>query len=214
MLALLLLSLSLGQDRDLRPHASNTAVTSSARVALVVGNSRYEDANARLDNPVGDAALMARTLRGLGFEVIEATDLSLGRLLAVVEKLKGAAIVTADHGNADQMFQLDKKGGVVRDEQGRPVPHTAHTLNPVPFWVYAPHLRGTLSMADIETRRLSNIAASALTLMGYEAPADLDPPLFTIEDDLGLQPAPLASCVHHDRLGGEVVGGQPSPGSP
>ena len=137
---------------------------------------------ARVNYPNGDMVGHTGHLEATTMS-IEATDLSLGRLLAVVEKLKGAAIVTADHGNADQMFQLDKKGGVVRDEQGRPVPHTAHTLNPVPFWVYAPHLRGTLSMADIETRRLSNIAASALTLMGYEAPADLDPPLFTIEDD-------------------------------
>ena len=60
MKLLLLISLALGQDRDLRPHTTNTAVTSARRVALVIGNGNYAVASARLDNPRNDAALMAR----------------------------------------------------------------------------------------------------------------------------------------------------------
>ncbi len=85
MLLLISLLASAG-SRDLRPHTANTAVTSSARIALVIGNGRYSDASARLDNPTNDAALMARTLRELGFEVIVATDLDRDALKRAIDR--------------------------------------------------------------------------------------------------------------------------------
>lgn len=110
---------------------------------------------------------------------IEAVNLALGRLLAKVKAMGGVAIITADHGNADEMYQYNKKkGDFSRDADGNPVPLTSHTLNRVPCWLYDP--TGTLpwKLNDaIETRRLSNVAATALNLLGYEAPADYDPSL-------------------------------------
>ena len=48
-------------------------------------------------------------------------------------------MVTADHGNADEMFQRDKHGRVLRDKKtGQPVVKTSHTLNPVPFLIHDP----------------------------------------------------------------------------
>lgn len=132
---------------------------------------------ARINYPNGDMVGHTGDLEAAVIAV-EATDLSLNRLLRAIEKLGGAAIVTADHGNCDQMFQLDKKTGeVVRDERGRPVPMTAHTLNPVPLWVVAPTCTRAFELAELPVRRLSNIAATALMLMGFEAPEDLDAPL-------------------------------------
>ena len=90
MKLLLLISLALGQDRDLRPHTTNTAVTSARRVALVIGNGNYAVASARLDNPRNDAALMARTLRELDFEVIEATDLDRDGMKRAIDQLGDA----------------------------------------------------------------------------------------------------------------------------
>ena len=78
---------------------------------------------------------------------VEAVDLQLGRLLPVIAKLGGALIVTADHGNCDEMFERGRDGAIALDEAGHPKPKTSHTLNRVPFYVYAPGARVALSNA-------------------------------------------------------------------
>jgi len=102
---------------------------------------------------------------------VEAVDLQIGRLLPVIRELQGALLVTADHGNADEMFLLDKDGRPKQDAAGRPCAKTSHTLNPVPFHLYAPghelHLRREMSAAG-----LANVAATVLALLGFEAPED------------------------------------------
>ena len=70
---------------------------------------------------------------------IEVLDLQLARLAAEVGKMAGALVITADHGNADEMFMHGKDGRVVRKGgSGEPMVKTSHTLNPVPFVVYDP----------------------------------------------------------------------------
>ncbi|MDX9721871.1 MAG: 2,3-bisphosphoglycerate-independent phosphoglycerate mutase [Myxococcota bacterium] len=110
---------------------------------------------------------------------VETVDLCLGRLLRHVAAQDGMAIITADHGNADQMYQLNKKkGGFALDAEGKPVSMTAHTLNPVPFWVWDPRGKSSLQLdPSIELRRLSNVAATALMLLGFERPESYDPSL-------------------------------------
>ncbi|MBR4985434.1 MAG: 2,3-bisphosphoglycerate-independent phosphoglycerate mutase, partial [Proteobacteria bacterium] len=107
---------------------------------------------------------------------IEAVNIALGRLLDKVRAMGGVAIITADHGNADEMYQYNKKkGDFTRDADGNPVPLTSHTLNRVPCWLYDP--TGTLPWQideSVEPKRLSNIAATAIKLLGYEPPADYD----------------------------------------
>jgi 2,3-bisphosphoglycerate-independent phosphoglycerate mutase len=132
---------------------------------------------ARINYPNGDMVGHTGDLQA-AIVAVEAVDLCLARLLEAIERLGGAAIVTADHGNADQMIQIDKKSGdLVHDDRGRPVPMTAHTLNVVPCWIWAPSIQPAWALAELETRRLSHLATTALALMGYEAPAALDPPL-------------------------------------
>ena len=107
---------------------------------------------------------------------VEAVDLALGRLMPVIAKLKGAMIVTADHGNADEMYEVDKKGAIKLDDTGRPVVKTSHTLNRVPFLLYAPGYK--LAIDDnVDDPGLANVAASVLYLLGYEAPAGYQRPL-------------------------------------
>src|ERR1035438_3950531 len=55
---------------------------------------------------------------------VETTDECVGKLLKVIEEINGIALITADHGNADEMYTMEK---------GKKVPKTSHTLNPVPF---------------------------------------------------------------------------------
>lgn len=108
---------------------------------------------------------------------VEALDLQLARLLPVVEKLGGALLVTADHGNADEMFERDAKSKKLkRDDQGRPRAKTSHTLNPVPLYVYAPGHQVEID-TRIERPGLANLAATLLQLLGYERPEAFEPGL-------------------------------------
>ena len=102
---------------------------------------------------------------------VETVDTCVGELLAVVKDMGGIAVVTADHGNADEMFTIDKKG--VKSVK------TAHTLNPVPFIIYDPMYHGEYRMADIKEKGLSNVAATLLNLLGYEKPEEYDPSLIS-----------------------------------
>lgn len=110
---------------------------------------------------------------------VEAVNLALGRLLEKIRAIGGIAIITADHGNADEMYQYNKKkADFVRDTDGTPVPLTSHTLNRVPCWIYDPSHCRTIELDDaVTTRRLSNVAATVFNLMGYEAPEGYDPSL-------------------------------------
>ena len=110
---------------------------------------------------------------------VEAVDLQLARLLPVIEALQGALVVTADHGNADCMFELDAKSGKpVPAANGGFKPKTSHTLNPVPLHVFAPGAKLALD-PSVAKPGLANLASTILYLMGYEAPAGFLPGLVT-----------------------------------
>ncbi|HEY5658041.1 MAG TPA: 2,3-bisphosphoglycerate-independent phosphoglycerate mutase, partial [Myxococcota bacterium] len=108
---------------------------------------------------------------------VEAVDIQIGRLMDALARLQGALIVTADHGNCDEMFERDEKTGEPkRDERGALRNKTSHSLNPVPFYVFAPQAALRLANAP-GTPALANLAATLLHLMGYAAPEDYAPSL-------------------------------------
>ena len=106
---------------------------------------------------------------------METVDLCLGRIRRAVEKAGGVMVVTADHGNADDMIEHDKKGNVKLDENGVPARKTSHSLNPVPCIVYDPTGKPEYRHELREGLGISSVAATCLELLGYEAPADYDP---------------------------------------
>ena len=103
---------------------------------------------------------------------METVDECVGVLLQLVRELRGIAVVTADHGNADEMFTVKKGVKSVK---------TAHTLNPVPFVIVDPEYAGEYELAGLANQGLSNIAATLFNLLGYEAPADYDQSLIRIK---------------------------------
>ena len=104
---------------------------------------------------------------------VATVDLCLARILKVIDAHQGMALITADHGNADEMYEVDKKKGVIKlDANGVPKSLVSHTLNPVPFIVYDPSYKGEYKMVHNENAGLGNIAATAITLLGYKAPKD------------------------------------------
>ena len=104
---------------------------------------------------------------------MEALDLQLARILKVVDELGGVALITADHGNADEMYEMDKKTKQPKaDKNGNFKAKTSHTLNPVPCIIYDnTDAKNFYSVkADNGNFGLSNVAATMVNLMGYKAP--------------------------------------------
>ncbi|HLP58869.1 MAG TPA: 2,3-bisphosphoglycerate-independent phosphoglycerate mutase [Candidatus Deferrimicrobium sp.] len=107
---------------------------------------------------------------------VECVDLALGRILKVIDEVGGIALVTSDHGNADEMYEHDKIGYIQIDEKtGKKKIKTSHSLNPVPFIIYDPAFNGEYELNDrLEKPKLSNIAATIFNLLGYYPPDDYD----------------------------------------
>ena len=113
---------------------------------------------------------------------MEALDLQLKRLLDVVDELKGVAVITADHGNADEMYEVDKKGMPKADKNGKFKAKTSHTLNPVPCIIYDNFYANAYEVkADNGQFGLSDVAATVVNLLGYEAPAMWDESLIEVK---------------------------------
>jgi len=109
---------------------------------------------------------------------LEAMDIQLGRLKTAVEKAGGVMILSADHGNADDMFEHDKKtGAVTRKQDGTPRAKTSHSLNPVPCVIYDPEYKGDYAKDLRSGLGISSLAATCMGLLGFVPPADYDPPV-------------------------------------
>jgi 2,3-bisphosphoglycerate-independent phosphoglycerate mutase len=161
-----------------RPWMKAAEVTDAVIAELRTGRYRQARVNYANGDMVGHTGV-----REAAILAVEAVDLSLGRLLAVVDELHGLALVTADHGNADEMYEWDKKKKAFELDAatGRPRPKTAHTLNPVPFFVYDPQFAGEYELAPPEQPGLANVAATALTLMGWQPPEGYAPSLVRLK---------------------------------
>ena len=106
---------------------------------------------------------------------MEAMDLQLARLKKAVDAAGGIMLLTADHGNADDMFEHDKKTGAVSmKKDGTAKAKTSHSLNPVPGIVYDPEFRGEYSKTLNEGLGISSWAATCIELLGFVPPADYD----------------------------------------
>ena len=103
---------------------------------------------------VGHTGSMQATIIG-----VEAVDIGLARLMKVCDEYGVTMLVTADHGNADEMLEKNKKG----DVQVR----TAHSLNPVPFIIYDKDVKYTIKEGNYG---LSNVAPTVVKMFGLTAP--------------------------------------------
>ena len=134
----------------------------------------------RLNYPNGD--MVGHTGDLLAVEIsVETVDLCVGRLMDAIRAANGIMIVTADHGNSDEMYELDKHGEPKLDAAGEPRVKTSHTLNPVPCYIYAPGCDAKLRLADNQDLGISSLAATVATCLGFQPPADYDPSIVEIE---------------------------------
>jgi len=136
---------------DHKPEMSAAAVTE--RFVEEIGHGDYAFAVVNFANPdmVGHTGSIAATVKA-----VETVDACLGKVVAAVEEKGGVALITADHGNAEQMLEPDGAS-----------PHTAHTTNPVPLIVTDPEV--TLR----DTGELSDLAPTVLAFLGFKQPLQM-----------------------------------------
>ena len=155
---------------DQRPWMKAAEITDATLEAIRGGEERLLRINLANGDMVGhtgerDAAVLA----------VQTVDLMLARLLPAIERAKGAIVVTADHGNSDEMFVKDKKTGEYKQDDAGLVSSTSHSLNPVPCHIWAPG--HSLSLAPVEQPGLASVAATLLQLLGFAAPEGYRPSL-------------------------------------
>jgi 2,3-bisphosphoglycerate-independent phosphoglycerate mutase len=141
---------------DLMPEMSEAEVTALSKEAILSGKYGFIAVNYANPDMVGHTGSLPATIKAC-----EATDAGVGELLAAIRQVGGKAVVCADHGNAEQMWDAEING-----------PHTAHTLNLVEVFMVGEGL----TKAGTVTRkggRLADIAPTILQLMGLPKPAEM-----------------------------------------
>ncbi len=143
---------------DTTPAMKVREITDAVIDLLRSGEYRF----GRLNFPSGDMVGHTGNL-GATIEAVDIIDECMRRLIDVIRDLDGVLVFTADHGNADVMYT---------EADGVRSPKTSHTLSPVPFVICDPNYDGEYHMAPPAGAGLSNVAATLLNLLGYEAPPD------------------------------------------
>ena len=154
-----------------RPWMKAAEITDRLIAELRTGKHKFARVNYANGDMVGHTGSFDATVLA-----VEAVDIQLARLVKVVEELEGILVVTADHGNADEMFQRDKKGKVIRDAHGQTIAKTSHTLSPVPFFIHDP-MRGDryeIDPARAQGAGIASVTATCLELLGFVPPDDLE----------------------------------------
>ncbi len=148
-----------------RPWMKSAEVTDELIRQLQSGKFRFARVNYANGDMVGHTGIYDATLIA-----VESVDLALSRLLPVIDALGGVALITADHGNADEMFEINKKTGQPKTKpDGAISAKTSHTLQPVPLILYDNQTDGAVSLRLGNDYGLSNIAATVANLLGFEA---------------------------------------------
>ena len=150
-----------------RPWMKCAEITDKLIECIKSGEYKY----LRVNFPNGD--MVGHTGSFLATECsMEALDLQLARILKALDEVKGVALITADHGNADEMYEVDKKTGAPKaGKDGSFKAKTSHTLNPVPFIIYDNFYKDNYEVKlDGKDFGLSNVAATTVNMLGYDAP--------------------------------------------
>ena len=161
-----------------RPWMKCAEITDALIECLNSGKYRYLRVNFPNGDMVGHTGSLAATRCSM-----EALDLQLGRILPVVDALGGVALITADHGNADEMYEMDKKSGQPKaDKNGNYKSKTSHTLNPVPCIIYDnTDAKNHYTVKKNGSYGLSNVAATTVNLLGYKAPEMWDESILEVK---------------------------------
>ncbi len=141
---------------DMQPEMAAAEVTALAKAAILSGKYGFVAVNFANPDMVGHTGSLPAAIKA-----VEATDAGVGELLAAIAQVGGKAVVCADHGNCEQMWDPINNG-----------PHTSHTLNLVEVFAVGEGLvAGKTAMRT--GGRLADIAPTVLALMGLPKPVEM-----------------------------------------
>jgi 2,3-bisphosphoglycerate-independent phosphoglycerate mutase len=141
---------------DMKPEMSAAEVTAVAKAAILSGKYAFIVVNFANPDMVGHTGSLPAAVKA-----VEATDRGVGELLEALQSVGGSAVVGADHGNCEQMWDYEHNA-----------PHTSHTLNQVEFFVVGEgYAAGKTRMR--QGGNLADVAPTLLQLMGIPKPAEM-----------------------------------------
>jgi 2,3-bisphosphoglycerate-independent phosphoglycerate mutase len=108
---------------------------------------------------------------------LEAIDAAIGRIAAATDAARGCLVITADHGNAEDMVERDANGLPLVGSDGHVRMKTAHSVNPVIFLVHDYAGRSFTFRNDLPDAGLANVAATLVELLGFIPPKEYEPTL-------------------------------------
>ena len=161
---------------DQLPAMSAAEVTEQACTAIRSGAFSHVRLNIANGDMVGHTGSLQATVEAMGV-----VDACVGKLEAAVREAGGILLITADHGNADEMFQVNKKTGTYKtDASGQRISSTSHSRNPVPFILLDTAGQWALTEprgADGAVGSIARIGATLLSLCGLTPPEHYLPSL-------------------------------------
>lgn len=149
-----------------RPWMKCAEITDAVIAEIEKGNYQF----IRLNFPNGDMVGHTGVYQAV-ICAMEAIDIQLARLVKATKKAGGVLLITADHGNADDMYEHEKDGSI-KMNNGKPRAKTSHSLNPVPFIIYDPEYKGEYKLELKTNLGIASIAASVIKMLGFEPPSD------------------------------------------
>ena len=159
-----------------KPRMKADLITDEAIKAIDSGLYDFIRINFPNGDMVGHTGVMSAVIKS-----VEAVDDNIGRLIKTLRDVGGVLVCSADHGNADDMVQLDKKmNALLRDKEGNLLMKTAHSLNPVPVYVYDTSETANVRIANVDNPGISSLAATCIVMLGFEVPENYTPSLVDV----------------------------------
>ncbi|CAN6295223.1 unnamed protein product [Urochloa humidicola] len=168
----------IGIPFNAQPKMKALEIAHKARDAILSRKFDQVRVNIANGDMVGHTGDIEATIVGC-----KAADEAVKIILDAIEQVGGIFVLTADHGNAEDMVKRDKSGKPLRDKDGKVQTLTSHTLNPVPIAIGGPGLApGVRFRTDLPNAGLANVAATVMNLPGFEAPDHYEPTLIEVVD--------------------------------
>lgn len=163
---------------DLKPWMKAYEITDATIKKMYEGSFDFGRINFANGDMVGHTGNLEASIIA-----VSTVDQCIGRLIHAAQATDTILVLTSDHGNCDEMFDVKDEGPKDWKDlsmSARPRPKTAHTLNPVPFYLFDPRGGGQLRLATGVDGSIANIPATALALMGLPAKESYLPSLVEV----------------------------------
>lgn len=163
---------------DLKPWMKAYEICEATEKQMLAGSFDYGRINFANGDMVGHTGNLDASITA-----VQVVDQMLGSLIETAKKTDTILMISADHGNCDEMFQAKEKDFPDWQKKtvfDRPTPKTAHTLSPVPFYLYDPKGQ-SFELVETTDAGLGNVANTCLEVMGMKQEDDFLPSVVKVK---------------------------------